>query len=81
MPARNFHCIGHGIGAHVCAYVGNRVHGLGRISGKFYLFVCYRGCEVDRRIYRSTRSKVQREGQQGYFCTFIVQLRMRIIHA
>ena len=29
----NIHLIGHSLGAHICGYVGDRVKGLGRISG------------------------------------------------
>ena len=32
--ADNFHIIGHSLGAHVAGYAGERVNGLGRISGR-----------------------------------------------
>jgi pimeloyl-ACP methyl ester carboxylesterase len=30
---RDFHCIGHSLGSHVCGYAGARIPGMGRISG------------------------------------------------
>ncbi|XP_059168285.1 inactive pancreatic lipase-related protein 1-like [Physella acuta] len=32
-PAKNFHVIGHSLGAHISGYAGERVPGLGRITG------------------------------------------------
>ncbi|XP_059166669.1 inactive pancreatic lipase-related protein 1-like [Physella acuta] len=33
MSAADFHLIGHSLGAHICGYAGERIPGLGRISG------------------------------------------------
>ncbi|XP_035213030.1 pancreatic lipase-related protein 2-like [Stegodyphus dumicola] len=32
-PAEKFHLVGHSLGAQICAYAGERIHNLGRITG------------------------------------------------
>ncbi|XP_045157040.2 pancreatic triacylglycerol lipase-like [Mercenaria mercenaria] len=32
-PYKNFHLIGHSLGSHISGYAGERIHGLGRITG------------------------------------------------
>jgi len=41
MSSKNFHLIGHSLGAHVAGYAGERIHKLGQITGVLISNVIY----------------------------------------
>ncbi|ESO97125.1 hypothetical protein LOTGIDRAFT_226820 [Lottia gigantea] len=57
-PYSKFHIIGHSLGSHIAGYAGERVHGLGRITGLDPAGLCFEKFDIKTRLDPSDASYV-----------------------